>query len=166
MSVPLRFKFVCVFFNSSFFCASFLNASDWPQFNCQHQLISPPLTVLFWAPPSPHPCSFFHLHSSPYLPFLPSVFLFRHYLLSREGAPHIKALCNHPFWDDQQLWDNWMLLEVPLKPTVSLSQEKSINKEGKSDRLVAWSKGRAMLARNSEWWHAYQCCPCKVNKDS
>lgn len=43
---------------------------------------------------------------------------FRHYPTSWEGAPHIKVVHCGPFWDNQQTWDNWVLVEAPLKPTV------------------------------------------------
>lgn len=73
-------------------------------------------------------------------------------------AVHSRTICKHGIIG---CW--W---RFPSSPQCLSDRKRASIKEEKSDRLVAWSRGRAMKARNSEWWHAYQCCPCKVNKDS
>lgn len=48
------------------------------------------------------------------------------FLLGRCPTHQSARLC--PSWDNQQIWDNWVLLEVPLEPTVPLCQEESTKK--------------------------------------
>eukprot|EP00064_Thunnus_orientalis_P013603 superscaffoldBa00002245_g13642 len=79
--------------------------------------ITSPSTQPFCNTPPFVPLSFCTI-PDPYLPFLSSVLLFCHYLTSWEGLPRIKAVHCHPFRDNQQTWDNWVSVEVPLKPTV------------------------------------------------
>lgn len=111
--------------------------------NASYTIFSP--HTLMYLSVTSIPVSLCQSTFSPSRLFLSSVLVLCHCCTSWEGVPHIKAFHHHPSEGSQQIWDNWVLLEVPLKPTVPLWQEKSINKRQKE-----WQAGSLKQRKGNE----------------